>query len=139
VLHHRARPVVALCLWTLFVWTTRIRNVLGDDDLGAGGRAAGLAVSGSFVVLAVVVLAAVRGRSRILAPTARALAAWTVAVWLVRGTAIALGDHAATFVVVHLLLALVSIGLAVLAWRALPPATSRRQGHTTVSSASRDR
>ena len=122
MLHHRARPVVALSLWTLFVWTTRIRNVLGDDELGAAGRAAGLALSGSFVVLAVVSLAAVRGRSRLLGPAARALAAWTVGVWLVRGTGIALGDHRASFVVVHLVLALVSIALAGLTWRAVAPA-----------------
>ena len=115
----RPLPVLLLALWTLFVWLTRVRNVVGDDDLGAGGRVAGLALAGSFVVLAAVVLEGLRRRDRRLEVATVALAAWTVLVWLVRGVDIALGGHSTGFVVVHLVLAATSVALAVLAVRAV--------------------
>jgi hypothetical protein len=105
-------------LWTLLVWATRIDNVVGDEDLTSAGKAARVALAASFVVLGLAVLA-VWWRSRRRAPTGaeawllRIAAAWTVAVWLVRGVQIALGDHRGAFIAVHTALAVVSIGLAV--------------------------
>ena len=131
------RVLVAFAGWTLFVWLTRVRNVVGDDDLGTAGRAAGLALSASFVVLAALLLSLLRGGPEPLRRVTAVLAGWTVAVWLVRGAAIALGDHAAGFVVVHLVLAAVSVGLAVAAWRSTQP-SSRRSRHGSVSPASRE-
>lgn len=101
-------PTSALVLaaWTLFVWGGRIRNALTDSG-GAGPVVLAL----TFVALAVAVLAT-RGRR---APVVLALAGWTVAVWVPRAVDIALlSDHDAAFVVVHLVLAAVSVVLA--AW-----------------------
>ena len=123
----RRLPFVALAGWTLFVWLTRVRNVLGEDGLGTGARLGGLALAASFLVLAGSVLAGAGRRPGLLGPATRGLAAWTVVVWVVRGVDIALGDHSAGFVVVHLALGAVSIALAGLAVRALgAPAGSPR-------------
>ena len=111
--------LLAFAAWTVLVWVGRIDNVLGDPDLSTGGRAARLALALSFMVLGLAVaVLAVRGRpldrrGRVLVAVA---AGWTVAVWVVRGGQIALGDHSVGFVVVHLVLAVVSIGLALGAW-----------------------
>lgn len=96
---------MAFALWTLFVWGGRIRNVFtGDEGI------APLVLAAAFVALAVAVLAT-RGRRA----TVVALAGWTVVVWVVRAVDIAfLSDHDAGFVVVHVVLAAVSIGLV--AW-----------------------
>ncbi len=99
------RSATVLALWSLFVWGTRIKNAVSGDE-GAG--AVLLAVT--FVALAGLVLVT-KGRH---GPFALALAGWTAAVWAVRAVDIAfLSDHGAAFVVVHLVLAAVSIGLAV--------------------------
>ena len=55
------------------------------------------------------------------------LAGWTVAVWVVRAVDIAaLSDHDTAFVVVHLVLAAVSIALSVWVARDLSPRRSPR-------------
>src|SRR3954452_6040514 len=84
--------------WTVFVWAGRIRN---------GGS---VLLAASFLVLAAVVVWR-RGR------WFTALAAWTVAVWAVRTPFILVHDHPAGFKVVHVVLATVSIALAVAAQR----------------------
>ena len=107
-----------LAAWTVFVWTTRIRNVLGDDELDSGAKAGRVALSLSFTLLAgLVVWAALRHRDR-LRPAVLLLAGWTVLVWAVRSIGIVGGGHSTAFVVVHLVLAVVSIGLSWLAVRA---------------------
>ena len=50
-------------------------------------------------------------------PIVGLLASWTVAVWVVRSIGIASADHGAAFVAVHLVLAIVSGVLSVLAIR----------------------
>jgi len=95
------RSSLLLAGWTLFVWLARLRNA-ADDGVGSA------VLASAFAFGAVVVL--VRRHDR--AP-ALALAGFTVAVWLVRGADIALlSDHDTGFVVVHLVLAAVSIALA---------------------------
>jgi hypothetical protein len=83
-----------------------------------------LAASVLFTVLGLALLAALAVRwlgfdgsppARAWAAVTVALAGLTVVVWLVRGLDIALGDHSAGFVAVHLVLAAVSISLAGLA------------------------
>jgi hypothetical protein len=97
--------VLALALWTLFVWAVRIRN--------AEGAVGPTLLAISFVALAVAVLVTRGGR----VPTL-ALAGWTVAVWSVRVVDIALlSDHDAAFVLVHATLAAVSVALSVVAAR----------------------
>lgn len=114
----RARwAVVALVAWTFFVWTTRIGNIWNDDDLATAGKVGRTALALSFTVPALVVVGALWRRREWLRPAVLALAGWTVAVWLVRGTGIVVGDHDAAFKVVHAVLAVVSIALSVLAER----------------------
>lgn len=121
--------VVALVAWTFFVWTTRIGNIWNDDDIDTAGKVGRTALALSFTLLALVVVAALVGRPAWLWRPVRlqravgALAGWTVAVWLVRGTSIVLGDHDTAFKVVHAVLAVVSIALAALAARSLRTAS----------------
>ncbi len=61
------RWLVALGVWTLIVWATRIDNVLAQDDMTSAGRAARLALALSFTVGGVALLAvAWRTRDRVL-------------------------------------------------------------------------
>jgi hypothetical protein len=116
----RRLPVtIALCAWTLLVWTTRIGNIWGDADLTTGekwGRT-GLALSFTVLALAVVVLVAVHQRRPWRGLAVKILAGWTIGVWVTRSYGIATGDHDAAFIAVHLVLAVVSIVLSVLAVR----------------------
>ncbi len=112
------RTAVLLAAWTLFVWLTRVRNAVGDDDLGNTGKAGALVLSASFVVLACLVLdATVRHGDRRGALVAL-LGLWTLVVWPVRVGQIATADHGAGFVVVHVALGVLSVAFAVLAVRA---------------------
>ena len=121
------------------MWGTRIDNVLGDDGLTDADKVLRVFLSVSFLAFGVVAVWAWRqAASAAVAPVVRTLvrvgAAWTVVVWVVRGADIALGDHAGAFIAVHLVLAVVSVALAVQAVRAVdavgrdatisPPATS---------------
>ena len=117
--------LVAFGAWTLFVWGTRIDNILGQDDLTTAGRAARLALALSFTVLAVALLAAAwrsraqrRDLTRVEVLVVAVGAVWTTGVWVVRGIGIAVGDHPGGFIAVHTALAVVSIGLAALTVRA---------------------
>ncbi|MFZ4517001.1 MAG: hypothetical protein ACOYOP_01335 [Microthrixaceae bacterium] len=115
----------AFLAWTLFVWVGRIRNALADTALDAAGRTGPLLLATSFVlpalVLAVALVLRWRGRPvGWLAPAMTVFAVWTTGVWIVRAGDIALGgDHPVAFVVVHTVLAVVSIALAWLAVRSL--------------------
>jgi hypothetical protein len=112
------RLLVAFGAWTLFVWATRIGTAFEQDDLTGLDRVGrvGMAVSFTLVGLGLLVVAW-RARGRLLTSgevrAVRVAAAWTVGVWAVRGVQIALADHEAAFIVVHLVLAAVSIALAV--------------------------
>ena len=94
--------------WTLLVWISRVRNVIADDDLSAGGQAWRVTVAVVLVGLAVMVFAT-RARSR---PILMALVVVTAGVWLVRGVGILVDEHGASFKIVHSVLALASIALA---------------------------
>jgi hypothetical protein len=95
--------------WTLFVWAGRVVNVWRDDSLSTAGQLGRSALAASFVGLAVAALF----RRRLV----RVLALWTVAVWAVTSIGIVRHHHTAAFVVVHLVLAAVSVALAAWAWR----------------------
>jgi hypothetical protein len=113
----RFPAILALCAWTLLVWTTRLGNIWGDDDLTTGEQWGRTGLALSFTVLAVAAgYAVLRARPwRRLA--VRLLAGWTIGVWVTRSFGIATGDHDAAFIVVHLVLAVVSIALSALAVR----------------------
>lgn len=110
-------PIGIFLAWTLFVWGGRIRNAVADVALEGAERTATLALSASFVVPALVLAAgwAMR-RSRAGAALrwgTAVLAGWTVAVWVVRAADIALtSDEGVAFVLVHVVLALISVVLA---------------------------
>lgn len=111
---------LALVVWTLLVWTTRLGNIWGDDALSTGDKWGRTALALSFTALALAVAWALWRRASWLGAAALALAGWTVAVWLVRAVGIATGDHDGAFIAVHLVLAVVSIGLAAAAAQAQP-------------------
>ncbi len=134
----RARVALgALVVWTVFVWTGRIRNALADPDLEGAQRMWPLLLAASFLVPAVLLAFAwvgSRRSGRWIDPWAsllvRVLASWTVGVWLLRVADIALGgDWSIGFVVVHSVLGVVSIVLAV--WAAVTDrAAAPARGHT---------
>lgn len=117
----RTRPSLILSAFTLLVWTTRIRNIWTDDSLTTAGQVGRTALSLSFTVFAVVtIVAVVRARNHEwsgLRWWIRLFAVWTTAVWVVRAIGIATADHEIGFVVVHTVLAVVSIALALWADR----------------------
>jgi hypothetical protein len=114
----RRRAATALVAWTFLVWTTRIANVWRDADLDTGQRWGRTLLALSFTMLAIAAAVALWRRLRQATVVAvGALAAWTVTVWVVRGVGILAADHDLGFKAVHTALAVVSIALAVLAWR----------------------
>jgi hypothetical protein len=117
-------------VWTLFVWGGRIRNAFADDSLAGWSLAGPVLLSVSFTLPALLLGVGWLVRSRTVRPTGdrataldlgtKLLATWTVAVWVVRATDIALlGEHSTAFVLVHLALAAVSAALAVTAWSSI--------------------
>jgi hypothetical protein len=122
-------PVWGLVGWTLFVWGTRIGTIWSDDDLDAVARVGRTLLVASFLVLAALTVAALVRKDARLATVVRTFAVWTAGVWVVRMVAMATGDHSTGFVVVHGVLALVSVVLAGLAWRATLPARHGTASH----------
>ena len=114
--------ILALVAWSLFVWATRIDNIVADESLDGYAVVWRVALALSFVVLAVATglqLWRPAGPSRRLTAAA-ILAWWTIGVWTGRGAGIAVGDHDAAFIAVHLVLAGISIALGVLVLRSAP-------------------
>lgn len=115
--------VVALVLWSAFVWVTRINNAWTDAGLSAAGKAWSTALAASLLLLAGAAAWVVWATRRSAALSSaqglvlRVFAGWTVAVWLVRVPQIALADHDVGFKVVHAVLGIVSVALAVVVWR----------------------
>ncbi len=113
-----ARWLLAFGLWTAFVWTTRIGTLLAEDDLSAGARTLRMTLVLSFTAVAGIALV-VWWRTRRRAPTrgeaglVLAGCAWTIGVWVLRSIQIPLAGHDGGFVIVHWVLAAVSIALAV--------------------------
>jgi hypothetical protein len=59
-----ARIVTIFAAWTLFVWLTRIRNILGDDETSTGFKLVHSILALVSVALAVAALVAVRRERR---------------------------------------------------------------------------
>lgn len=110
--------LLVLAGWQLFVWGTRIRNVMGDSSLMGLDQVLLVGLSATFLAFGVVALWIWRqlGRGVEGGPDGvfwlQAGAAWTVVVWLLRGGDILVSDHGVGFIVVHLVLGIVSIALA---------------------------
>ncbi len=109
-------PPILLIGWTLFVWLTRLRNVVTDDELSTGEAAWRLVPVVAFLGLALLLVIA-RRRGRVpVTPVLAVFVVATIGYWLVRGTAIIVADHDLGFTIVHTVLMAVSIGLAAWAW-----------------------
>jgi len=117
-------------VWTIFVWgIVRVRNIMGDADLTGSERTWPLILAASLwvpaaVLLMVLVITLIRKKPFAQAATVgvAVLGVWTTLVWMVRAFDIALvSDRELPFIVVHLVLAVISVGLAVLAARSLRP------------------
>jgi hypothetical protein len=116
----RNRPVFALVAWTFLIWTTRIGNIWRDDELDTAAKWGRTGLALSFTVLAAAVIVAFwYGERSGVRRAVLALCGWTVAVWAVRSVAIVLGDWSVGFKTVHVVLAVVSIALSVVAVRSL--------------------
>ena len=104
--------VWALPIWTLFVWATRIRIILSQH----GSRTAVIVP----ILLSVLAVLALVNRRRWIP----LLAAATTVVWVVRLPLVLLHHHSIPFKVVHAVLAVVSLVLAYVSWRASLMGTS---------------
>jgi hypothetical protein len=132
-----ARPVVRWAVvsvfgaWSTLVWTTRIRNIWGDVLLSTEEKAAYTVIALVFVGLGIGVFfvgISLRRwfpqRSDVIA--VGVLGGWTLGVWASRVIDIAFGgDHEAPFIAVHVLLAVVSVALAVWSWRVVAEARNQ--------------
>lgn len=120
--NHAWRWVLAFVLWTVLLWTSRIRNVWESEGIDTSGRWVRTGIAVLFLALAVA-LAAGLGRWRARSPRrsdhAMVVVAvvWTVGFWLVRGIGIIVDDHDARFTAIHTALMVASIGVAGLAAR----------------------
>ena len=94
-----------------------MNNIVRDDDLSAGGMAWRLGAAGFFVALAVALLVATRRSPARVSAVLGALVVWTIGWWSIRGVGILLDNHDVGFKVVHTILMVVSIGVAMWAWR----------------------
>ncbi len=122
-------PVLIFTVWTLYVWLSRISNALGNDALSSGSKSFSVVLSLSVVTLAVAAgVVAVRGWarswSRAETRVLRVAAGWAGGLWLVLvpkilidGRPAGFDGNLAAFKVVHVVLGLISIGLAALVWR----------------------
>jgi len=110
-------PVLTFAIITLLVWTTRIRNIIGDDDMERPEKVGRVGLALTFATLAVAVLVAYwRKALPALAALVTGLAGWTTGVWLFMSATIVVDpEHSRGFKIVHAGLALVSIALAVVA------------------------
>ena len=134
-------PLLALVVWSAYVWSTRIRNAAGDATLSSGGKAFSIALSTTFIGFAVAgVVVLVRAWSRSLTSTEslvlKAFAGWTVLVWLVRVPMIVADGHSVPFKVVHAVLGLISIALAALVWRSTSATVASAPTDESVSAPS---
>ena len=111
-----ARLVCVLVAVTVVVWVVRVINVFGDDSLSGSARLWRLLVAGCFLAFAGLAVAVLSGRlagHRLGSPRLVAMfCLWTMVFWAVRSIGILLGDYDTEFTLVHVLLALVSVGVA---------------------------
>ena len=111
-----ARLVCVLVAVTVVVWVVRVVNVFGDDSLSGSARLWRLLIAGCFLSFAGLAVAVLSGRwaghrlgsTRLVAM----FCLWTMVFWAVRSIGILLGDYDTEFTLVHVLLALVSVGVA---------------------------
>jgi hypothetical protein len=114
---------MTFAVWTLFVWATRIFNILDDDAMDRPEKVGRVGLALTFSVLAVGLVAALmvpliakwdRSLHPVVVPIVTGLAGWTTGVWLLMSGVVYLEDYRSTgFKVVHWTLAAASIALGV--------------------------
>lgn len=102
-----------LIAWTVFLWTSRLRNVLNDDDLTTTGLVIRIAIVVLFVVLAIWAGVGWLRNRRL---PIMVLIVWSIGYWVIRGGGILIGDWSASFKIVHTVLMVVSLATSTLAW-----------------------
>lgn len=111
--------VLAFGGWNAAIWLTRIRNILGDDSLDAGGKALWMAPAVVFGAGGVVALLAWwKGQASLARPLA-AVAMAVILYWPIRTVFIMVDGRSLAFRMVHVVLSVVSVGLAVAVGRRL--------------------
>ena len=116
-----ARLVCVLVAVTVVVWVVRVVNVFGDNSLSGSARLWRLLVAGCFLAFAGLAVAVLSGRwaghrlgsTRLVAM----FCLWTMVFWAVRSIGILLGNYDTGFTLVHVLLAVVSVGAALPVYR----------------------
>lgn len=126
--------VAGLVAWSGFVWGNRLNNLVADDATAGEWAVSGTLSAISLLLSLGATVALVRAwRSGWPSPAGatrgllQAVAGWSIGVWVVRGLDIAVDWRSVGFVVVHLVLAAVSIALGVGLLRGLG-APQRRPG-----------
>jgi len=119
----RPYPVAGFAVLTLVIWGNRIWLAWTNDSDSVAEKLVWSTPITLFVLAAVAVLVLLVRGTHPSAPgfarLVRAFAAGTIVFWAVRGPMILLADHEVAFKVVHAVLAMVSVGAAVAAWRSL--------------------
>jgi hypothetical protein len=108
---------LALVVWTLAIWGSRVRNILVDDELVGFERFLSLAVAlvliGSATAVAISMFRQTSWRSSALG----VLVVVGILRWTLRGPVILLSDEwDAGFKIVHTVLWLTTVALSLLAW-----------------------
>jgi hypothetical protein len=111
--------VLAFGAWNAVIWLARIRNIVADESLGTGGRALWLVPAVVFGFGGLLAVAAWWRGGVALARPLTAVVAAVVLYWPVRTVLILLDGRSMAFRLVHVVLAAVSVSLAVAVWRRL--------------------
>ena len=135
-----SKPSVLLGVWTLFIWGSRIRNIVRADGWVASGAMAA-AVMFTVLGLTLVVLTVRSGPADEAAVWSDAggrlgvgLASLGILWWVVRDLLILFADHSVAFKLVHTVLAVITVilsGWVIRSWlhRGRPkPVTSASYG-----------
>ena len=105
-----------LAVSTLFVWITRIYNLLNDNEISSGERIWSVLVACIFLLAAAAVVKVLMGswrdRNILNSRLIPAFCIWTVTFWIVRSVGILIAEHDAGFKIVHACIAIVFILLA---------------------------
>lgn len=126
----------------MLTWAGRVRNILEDPDLAAGGRAAWLVPAAVFVLGGAATLVAWwRGPSSLRPGPWRVLvnafAVWTLGYWALRMVLLVGNGHSAGFVAVHAVLAVVAGALALATLAHLRRGAAPAGGGVPVAGAAR--